>query len=253
MKVIGAVIILILGRIAAGIGRGIVKRILDKAKTDHAVVSFVGSLTYIAILAFAVIAALAKFGVQTASFVAVLGAAGLAVGFALQGSLSNFAAGILILVFKPYKIGDLIHAAGVSGTVREIELFSTVLSSPDNVKIMVPNSKIYGDVITNVSAYETRRVDLVIGIGYKASIDKAYEVIKALLDADSRILTDPAPQIAVSELADSSVNFVIRPWVKKDDYWAVKFELTQKIKQTFDENSIEIPFPQRVVHMVSDG
>ena len=225
---------------------------LEKYKTDPAVTSFSGSLIYILILTFAVLAALAKFGVQTASFVAILGAAGFAVGFALQGSLGNFAAGVLILVFRPYRVGDFIEAAGVAGAVKEIQLFTTVLATPDNVQIMVPNGKLYGDIIKNFSANDTRRVDMVFGIGYGSSIQKAYEIIENLMKADDRVLTDPAPQIAVAELADSSVNFIVRPWVKKENYWNVKFDLTRQVKETFDEHDIEIPFPQHTVHMVSD-
>jgi small conductance mechanosensitive channel len=251
IKIIGAIVILVLGRIAAGIGRSIVGRVLEKARSDPAIISFVRHLTYILILVFAVLAALAKFGIQTASFVAVLGAAGFAVGFALQGSLANFAAGVLILVLRPFKLGDYIMGAGQAGTVKAISLFTTELSTPDNVKILVPNGKLFGDVITNWSVYDTRRVDLVVGIGYDSDIQKAYEVIDGLIKDDNRILTDPAPQIAVSELADSSVNFVVRPWVNRADYWNAKFDLTRKIKEAFDANGIEIPFPQRVVHMVS--
>lgn len=253
IKIIGAIIILILGRIAAGIGRKIVKRILEKSKTDPAIVSFVGSMIYFLILIFAVLAALAKFGIQTASFVAILGAAGFAVGFALQGSLANFAAGVLILVLRPFKIGDFIDGAGVAGTVKDIQLFTTVLATPDNIKIMVPNGKLFGDTIKNISAFDTRRVDLVIGIGYTSDIQKAYDVMMNLIKEDTRILSDPPATIAVSELADSSVNFVVRPWVKKEDYWGVKFDLTRKIKEAFDENGIEIPFPQQVVHMISEA
>lgn len=251
IKIVGAIIILILGRIAAGMGRRIVGRLLEKAQTDPAIISFVRHLTYIIILVFAVLAALAKFGVQTASFVAILGAAGFAVGFALQGSLANFAAGVLILALRPFKTGDYIMGGGQAGTVKEISLFTTELSTPDNVKILVPNGKIFGDVITNWSVYDTRRLDLVVGIGYASDIQKAFEVLDGLIKEDSRILSDPAPQIAVSELADSSVNLLLRPWVNRSDYWAVKFDLTRKIKEAFDANTIEIPFPQRVVHMVS--
>ena len=254
LKIIGAIIILILGRIAAGIGRSICRRVLEKTKTDTAIVSFVGSLAYVIILVFAVLAALAKFGIQTTSFVAVMGAAGFAIGFALQGSLANFAAGVLILVLRPYRVGDYIEGAGVAGTVKDIELFTTVLSTVDNVKIIVPNGKLFGDVIKNVSGYDTRRVDLVIGIGYGSSIQKAHDVLKKILDDDKRVLSDPAPQIAVSELADSSVNLVVRPWVKSGDYWDTKFDLTRKIKEAFDENGIEIPFPQVVMHSAqADG
>ena len=208
-------------------------------------------MAYILVLVFAVLAALAKFGIQTASFVAILGAAGFAIGFALQGSLANFAAGVLILVFRPYRVGDYIDVAGVAGSVMEIQLFTTELATPDNVKIMVPNGRIYGDIIKNFSANDIRRVDLVIGISYDSPIQKAIELISDLIKEDSRILSDPAPQIAVSELADSSVNLVVRPWVKRQDYWDLRFDLTRKIKEAFDQNGIEIPFPQRVVHMMA--
>jgi len=253
IKVIGAIIILILGRIAAGIGRNVVKKVLEKSKTDPAVVSFVGSMIYFLILIFAVLAALAKFGIQTASFVAILGAAAFAIGFALQGSLANFAAGVLILVLRPFKVGDYIDGAGVGGTVKDIQLFTTVLATPDNIKILVPNGKLFGDTIKNFSGFDTRRVDFVIGIGYTSDIQKAYDVLMSLIKEDTRILSDPPTNIAVSELADSSVNFVVRPWVKRSDYWDVKFDLTRKIKEAFDENGIEIPFPQQVVHMLSEA
>ncbi|MFC1822485.1 mechanosensitive ion channel family protein [Thermodesulfobacteriota bacterium] len=253
LKVLGAIIILIVGRIAAGIGRGIVKRMLEKSKTEPSIISFVSSLTFILILTFSVLAALAKFGIQTASFVAVLGAAGFAIGFALQGSLANFAAGVLILVLRPFKVGDYIQGAGEAGTVKDIKLFTTVLTTPDNIKIMIPNGKLFGDVIRNISGYDTRRVDLMVGIGYSSSIQKAFEVISSIIKEDERVLADPEPQIAVSELADSSVNLVIRPWVKAENYWPVKFDLNRKIKEALDDNGIEIPFPQRVVHMTSTG
>jgi small conductance mechanosensitive channel len=253
IKIIGAIIILILGRIIAGLGRKIVSKILERSETDPSISAFVGNLTYFLILVFAVLAALAKFGVQTASFVAILAAAGFAIGFALQGSLANFAAGVLILVLRPYRVGDVIDGAGVLGSVKEIQLFTTVLATPDNVKIMVPNGKLFGDVIKNISAYDTRRIDLVVGIGYTSDIQKAYDIMMNLVKEDNRILSDPAPQIAVSELADSSVNFVVRPWVKKEDYWGVRFDLTRKIKESFDRDGIEIPFPQQVVHMMSEG
>lgn len=251
LKVIGAIIILVLGRIGAGICRRIVARVMGKAKVDESIVSFVGALTYILVLAFAVLAALAKFGVQTTSLVAVLGAAGLAIGLALQGSLSNFAAGVLILVLRPFRVGDIIEGAGVLGTVQEIQMFTTIMATPDNVKILIPNGALFGSVIRNLTGYDTRRVDMVIGIGYSSSIQKAYDVVSNLIKGDERILADPAPQIAVSELADSSVNFVVRPWCKKEDYWAVKFDLTEKIKVAFDEEGIEIPFPQRTIHTAS--
>jgi small conductance mechanosensitive channel len=253
LSVVGAIVILILGWVAARIGQRMIRNLLEKSKVDAAIVSFVGSMTYFLILTFAVLAALAKFGVQTTSFVAVIGAAGFAVGFALQGSLANFAAGVLILLLRPFKVGDDIMGAGEAGTVKEITLFTTVLATADNIKVLVPNGKLFGDVIKNASAYDTRRVDLLVGIGYGSDIEKAYGVINDLLKQDPRILPDPAPQIAVSELADSRVNFVIRPWAKKEDYWPVRFDLTRGIKEAFDKNGIEIPFPQRAVHMISAG
>lgn len=248
LSVLGAIAILIVGRIIAGIARNLAKRALGKGEVDPDLTSFVSTLIYYLVIVFAVVAALAKFGIQTASMVAVLGAVGFAIGFALQGSLSNFASGVMLLLFRPFLTGHLVNIAGVSGTVREIGLFSTTLSTPDNVQILVPNGKIYGDTIQNYSAYDTRRVDLVIGIGYDSPIDKARKIMADLIKADDRILSDPSHQIAVSELADSSVNFVVRVWVNSPDYWAVKFDLTEQIKLAFDENHIEIPFPQRVIH-----
>jgi small conductance mechanosensitive channel len=184
--------------------------------------------------------------------VAILGAAGFAIGFALQGSLGNFAAGVLILVLRPFRVGDFIMGAGEAGTVKTIKLFTTELATPDNIKIMIPNGKLFGDTIKNVSGYDTRRVDLVIGIGYGSDIQQAHDVTADLMARDERILKDPPPQIAVSELADSSVNLVVRPWVAKADYWGLRFDLTRKIKEAFDQNGIEIPFPQRVVHTVAE-
>jgi small conductance mechanosensitive channel len=248
IKIVGAILILILGRIAAGVARKGVRKALGKSNADAALVSFFGHLTYFVIITFVVLAALAKFGVQTASFVAVLGAAGFAVGFALQGSLSNFAAGVMVLVFRPFKVGDYIDAGGTAGTVKEIQLFTTVLATPDNVKVIVPNREVFGATIKNYSGYDTRRVDLSIGIAYDAPIQKAIEIMEQIIKNDERTLDDPPMQIAVAELGDSSVNFVVRMWVKKEDYWAVKFDTTRSIKEAFDQAGIEIPFPQRVIH-----
>jgi small conductance mechanosensitive channel len=248
LKIIGAILILVVGRIVAGLVRKGVRTALGKSKADASLVSFFGSLAYYAIIVFAVLAALAKFGVQTASFVAVMGAAGFAVGFAMQGSLSNFAAGVMLLAFRPFKVGDFVDVGGTAGTVKEIQLFTTVLATPDNIKIIVPNGSVFGNTIKNFAGYDTRRVDLVIGIGYSSNMQKAKDIMEGLIKSDSRTLDDPPMQIAVAELADSSVNFVVRCWVKRDDYWGVKFDLTRAIKEAFDENGIEIPFPQRVVH-----
>jgi small conductance mechanosensitive channel len=214
-------------------------------------VSFFGHFAYFVVIMFVVLAALAKFGIQTASFVAILGAAGFAVGFALQGSLSNFAAGVMILAFRPFKIGDYVDAGGIAGTVKEIQLFTTILATPDNVKVIAPNGAVFGSTNKNFSGYDTRRVDLVIGIGYDSPINKAKEIMEEIIRNDSRTLDDPPMQIAVAELADSSVNFVVRMWVKKEDYWGVKFDTTQAIKEAFDQAGIEIPFPQTVIHQAT--
>jgi len=252
ISVIGAITILVLGRIVAGIVRGAIKRVMQKRNADPGLAGFVGNIAFYLIFVFAIVAALAKFGIQTASFVAVLGAVGFAVGFALQGSLSNFASGVMILIFRPFRVDDYISTAGVAGTVKEIGLFATTLATPDNVKIIVPNSKVYGDTIQNYSSFDTRRVDWSIGIGYGSSIEKSKETLLGLLRKDARVLGDPAPMVAVAELADSSVNLVARAWVKRTDYWDVKFDLTREIKEELDAAGVEIPFPQRVIHMVGD-
>lgn len=251
IRIVGAIVILIVGRIVAGIVAKAIRKSCDKGSVDPTLATFFARMGHVTIIIFAVLAALAKFGVQTASFVAVLGAAGFAVGFALQGSLSNFAAGVMLLAFRPFKIGDFIDAGGTAGSVKEIGLFTTTLATPDNVKVIVPNGGIFGGTIKNFAGYDTRRVDLVVGIGYGSDIQRSIEVMEGLVKSDSRILPDPAHQIAVSELADSSVNFVLRVWVKGSDYWGVKFDLTRAIKESFDQNNIEIPFPQRVVHNVA--
>jgi len=248
IKVVGAILILVIGRIVAGfVGRGVRKACL-KARVDPTLTGFFARLSSIAVLLFAVLAALAKFGVQTTSFVAVLGAAGFAVGFAMQGSLSNFASGVMILVFRPFGVGDFIDAGGAMGTVKEVGLFTTTLATPDNIKVIVPNASVFGGTIKNFAGYETRRVDMVVGIGYSSDIPRAIEVMEKLIKEDSRILAEPEPVIAVSELADSSVNFVVRPWVNRADYWDVKFDFTRNVKHAFDAAGIEIPFPQVTMH-----
>ena len=249
IKVITALLILFFGRLIAKLVTKIVERLMERGKIDHTIVKFVGNLTYIALMAFVIIAALGQLGIQTASFIAVIGAAGLAIGLALQGSLANFAAGFLMIIFRPFKVGDFIEGGGVAGTVEEISIFTTILKTPDNKTVIVPNAKISGDNIVNWTAKGTRRVDLVMGIGYDDDIDKARQVINDVLAGEDRLLKDPAPLVAVVELADSSVNFVVRPWVKSGDYWDVYFNLTEKFKKAFDANGISIPFPQRDVHL----
>lgn len=249
LQIIGAIIILILGRIVAGIVRKLVLRAMKHGKADPALAGFVGNLTFFAIIVFAVIAALAKFGIQTASFVAVLGAAGFAIGFALQGSLGNFAAGVMLLIFRPIRIGDLIEAAGYLGIVDDIGLFVTTINTLDNQRIIIPNGTLTGGVINNVNGNGTRRVDLVAGISYSDDMSKAKKILQGILATHPKVLKDPAPTVAVSELGDSSVNLVVRPWVNAEDYWDVWFDVTQSIKEHFDSQGVSIPFPQRDVHM----
>ena len=248
-QIIMAIVILVIGRLVAGSVRGGVGRVMKARNVDSSLIGFVGSLIFFAIMAFTVIAVIGRFGVQTATFVAILGAAGFAIGMALQGTLANFASGVMILLFRPFKEGDWIEAAGVSGAVREISIFSTVIGTGDNRKIIVPNGQAYDGVITNYNGYATRRIDMVMGIGYTSDMDKAMEIMKRILDSDERVLKDPSPTVAVAELADSSVNFIVRPWVNASDYWATKFDFLKKCKEEFDANDIEIPFPQTVVHM----
>ncbi len=249
LQALGAVVILLAGKVGSSLGARIVVGLLQRAKADATVTSFVSSLVRYGILVFAVIAALAKFGVQTASFVAVLGAAGLAVGLALQGSLSNFAAGVLILIFRPFNVGDFVTIGGASGTVVLIGIFTTTLHSPDNQKIVVPNSAVTAGTIVNVTANETRRVDLRASIGYGDDIGKAQEVLEGIVAGHPKVLADPAPVVRVVELGESSVDFVVRPWVNTPDYWEVYFDLTRAIKEEFDKAGISIPFPQRDVHL----
>jgi small conductance mechanosensitive channel len=249
IKVVAAIVIFIVGKWVAKAIRGLVQRMMRKAQMDETLLKFVGNLTYIALLAFIIIAALSQLGIQTTSFIAVLGAAGLAIGLALQGSLANFAAGFLMILFRPIRVGDYIEGAGVTGTVEEIQIFTTTLVTPDNKTVIIPNASLTGDNIVNWTMKGTRRVDLVMGIGYDDDIDKAKQIMADILAEDERILKDPAPQIAMIELADSSVNFVVRPWVNASDYWGVYMSVTEKIKKVFDANGISIPYPQRDVHI----
>ncbi|WP_236890094.1 mechanosensitive ion channel family protein [Desulfoluna limicola] len=253
LKVVAALAIFIIGRIAAGMLRGVLKKMMEKGQVEPTLTSFICSVSYVAMLAFVIIAALGKLGVQTASFVAVLGAAGLAVGLALQGSLSNFASGVLLVIFTPFKVGDYVEAGGTSGTVEEISIFSTIIKSPDNKRIIVPNASVTGANIINHTANDQRRVDLVVGVGYGDDIDLVRTTLQEILAKDDRLLAEPAPTIGVVELAESSVNLVVRPWVKTADYWAVYFDLNEAIKKTFDEKGISIPFPQRDLHLTMDG
>jgi small conductance mechanosensitive channel len=252
LNIVAATAILVVGKFAASGVRRLVRKVMRKKQMDPTLVGFICSILYAGILAFVIIAALSKLGIQTASFVAVLGAAGLAIGLALQGSLANFASGVLMIIFKPFKGGDYIDAGGAAGFVDEISIFTTTIRTLDNKKIIVPNSKIMGDIIINYTARETRRVDLTAGVSYGDDIDKVKGILTGILEEDDRILDDPAPFVGLSEMAESSVNFTVRGWVRTEDYWDVYFDTNERIKKTFDSEGITIPFPQRDVHMYQE-
>jgi small conductance mechanosensitive channel len=249
LRVIGAIVLLVIGRMAAGVIKGVVRRGLEKASVDATLVPFLSKGVYYLVQAVVVIAVLNLFGVQTASLVAVLGAAGLAVGLAMQGTLSNFAAGVMLLIFRPFKVGDFIDASGTMGSVEEIGIFATTLKSPDNVKIILSNAQVYGSTIKNFNGYDTRRIDLVAGISYDDNIQVALDTLHKVIAADDRVLAEPAPQIAVSNLGDSSVDIVVRPWCKGSDYWALRFDLTRAIKEELEAAGCSIPYPQQDVYM----
>ncbi len=247
-SIVYAIIILAIGFWGAKLIARLTKGLMERREADPALTGFVGNLVNALVVIFAVIAALNQLGIQTTSLVALVGAAGLAMGFALKDSLGNFAAGVMILIFKQFKVGDVIEAAGVLGVVESLNIFSTQLKTGDNKTIFVPNGKLVADNITNYSTKPTRRVDLVIGVSYNADLSHVKSVLEDILANDSRILKDPAPTIGVLELADSSVNFAVRPWVDAADYWGVYFDLHAGVKTRFDEEGIGIPYPQRDVH-----
>jgi small conductance mechanosensitive channel len=244
-----ALLIFYVGRMAiALVVRGL-RKLLQKQDVDKTLETFVCNLVRMALLVVVIIAAIGALGIQTTSFIAIFGAAGLAIGLALQGSLSNFAAGVLIVLFRPYRVGNYIEGAGISGTVEQVQILTTILITPDNKEIIVPNSQIMNSIITNYSANDTRRVDMVVGVSYDDDIDEVRRTLEELVAADDRILDEPACTIAVSALADSSVNFVVRPWVKSENYWGVMFDMTEGIKKRFDKEGISFPFPQQDVHL----
>ena len=249
LKLIAAIAIFIIGRILARWLRGLVARMMEKADVDPMIIGFVTNLAYTGLLVFVVIAALGQLGIQTTSIIAVIGAAGLAIGLALQGSLANFAAGFLMIVFRPFKVGDFIEGAGTAGSVKDIQMFTTTLMTPDNKTIIIPNAKLSGDNIINYSSAPTRRVDLTVGVAYDADIKHVKGVLEDIVAQDSRVLKDPPHKIAVAELADNSVNFTVRMWVNSSDYWGVYFDTTEIVKLRFDEEGIGIPYPQRDVHI----
>jgi small conductance mechanosensitive channel len=253
LQVVGAIIIFVVGRWLAKVISKLVGKAMMKAKVDVTLTNFVENLCHIGLLVFVVIAAISKLGVDTASFAVVVGAASLGIAFALQGSLANFAAGVMLILFKPFKVGDFVELAGIAGTVKEIQIFNTILNSPDNVRVIIPNGQVTSSNIMNYTVNGTRRIDLVMGVSYDDDLKKAQQVIERVLAEDSRILKDPPAQVAVSELGDSSVNFVVRPWVKAADYWDVNFDTTRKLKLALDENGITIPYPQYEILMKSAG
>ncbi len=251
LDVIGAIVILIIGWIVAGWGKRITTIALNKTdKVDALITGFASNGVRYAILAFTIIAVLERFGVETTSFVALVGAMGLAIGLAMQGALSNVAAGVMILIFRPFKVGDFIEGGGVTGTVKTVSLFLTYLNTPDNVEIILPNSELWNASIKNYSFNKTRRLDLMFGIGYDDDIDDAMKVINDIITADSRCLSDPASLVAVGNLGDSSVDLIVRVWCNAEDYWALKCDMLKTVKQTFDKKDISFPYPQRDVHLI---
>ncbi len=246
---VSAIVILVLGRIAAGWARKLTRKGLERGEVDATLVPFVAKLVYYAVLAVVVIAALNRLGVATTSVVAIFGAAGLAVGLAMQGTLSNFASGVMLLIFRPFSLGDYVDAGGTTGTVMEIGIFSTTLKSPDNIKITVPNSQVYGATISNFNGYETRRLDMVMGIAYDDNIQTAIDTIRSIVTADERVLAEPALLVAVSNLGDSSVDIVVRPWCAAGDYWNLRFDLNRQLKEGLEGAGCSIPYPQTDVHL----
>ena len=248
-NVVYALLILIVGLTVCRIIRAAVRKGLTRAGVDATLVPFVSRMVYYLTLTFVIVFVLARFGIETTSIIAVLGGAALAVGLALQGTLSNFAAGVMLLVFRPFEVGDFVDAGGTRGKVIEIGVFCTTLHSPDNVKIIIPNSSVYGAIIKNFSANDTRRNDLVIGIDYGDNIGTAMDVIRRVLEADARVLKDPEALIAVGELADSSVNILVRPWSKAEDSWQLRLDLRRTLKEQLEAAGCSIPFPQTDVHL----
>jgi small conductance mechanosensitive channel len=249
VNIILAIAIFIVGRIIAKSIVKLVRRILNKSEMDEILINFISSIVNIALLLAIVIAALDQLGVDTTSLIALLGAAGLAIGLALKDSLQNFASGVMLIIFRPFKTGDLVETNGTTGVIEKITIFNTVLRTPDNCEIIVPNGSVYSGNITNFSSKGTRRIDMIFGIGYEDDIKKAKEIMQNILNQHEDILDDPKPVVAVAELADSSVNFHVRPWVKSGDYWAVHFDVTEQIKLAFDDNGISIPYPQMDLHI----
>lgn len=252
-RVVGAILVLFAGWWLAGRLRDWTRRTLEQGKVDEALVPFLSSMAYAATIVLVGVTVLGVFGIPTASVVAVLGAAGLAVGLAFQGTLSNFAAGIMLLIFKPFDVGDFVEVAGVSGTVEGIRIFTTGISTGDNVQVTVPNSRVFGTELRNYTTNATRRIDLTVGVGYGDDLDVAERAIRDVLEAEDRLLEEPAPQVAVDSLGDSSVNFIVRPWVKTDDYWSTRRDLVRALKEQVEAAGCGFPYPSRDVYIVEGG
>jgi len=248
INIVMAIAIFIIGKFIVKVLTNVARKLMNTAKVDTILIDFIGSIVKSILMLFVIIAALDQLGVDTTSLIALIGAAGLAIGLALQGSLQNLASGVMLIVFRPFNDGDFIDAAGVTGVVEKIGIFTTTMRSGDNREIIVPNGALFDGTITNFSKRETRRIDMVFGIGYDDDLKKAKEILNRLIEEDERILKDPAPLVAVAELADSSVNFNVRPWARTADYWSVYFDFHEKVKLAFDAEGISIPYPQMDVH-----
>ena len=252
-RILAALLIFLIGRWISARIASAVAAATERANVDPTLTKFLRSVIYMGLLVMVILAAVQQVGVQATSFFAILGAAGLAVGLALKDSLSNFSSGVMLVFFRPFKVGDYVEAGSVAGTVDSISIFNTTMKTPDNRVIIVPNSQIYAGAITNFSAMETRRIDLVFGISYDDDVARAKEVIHSVMAADERILDDPAPTVMMLELADSSVNFAVRPWVKSTDYWAVRGDLLEGLKKAIEGNGMSIPYPQRDLHLINEA
>lgn len=252
-KIILALLVFIIGRMIAKLLTAAMEKVMVKGKVDEMLVSFLSNIAYTALLAVVVLAALEQLGVNTTSALAILGAAGLAVGLALKDSLASFAAGVMLIIFRPFKLGDFVEAGGATGVVEEIRIFHTVLKTGDNREVTMPNAQIYGGTITNYSARETRRIDMVIGISYGDDIKLARDLINQVLETDASVLKEPAPTVMLLELGASSVDFAVRPWVKSGDYWTTRAALLEAIKACFDKEGISIPYPQQDIHLFQES
>ena len=253
MKALIALVIFYVGRMIARLVTKGLRNVMQSQNVDKILETFVCNLAYWALMIFVIIAAINQIGVQTTSLIAVMGAAGLAVGLALQGSLANFAAGVLIVMFRPYRVGDFVEAAGISGVVLQVQILTTILKTGDNKQIIVPNGQVWGSSVVNYSFHDTRRCDIALGIAYEDDIGKAMAAIETVIKADSRANADPEPMVAVAELADSSVNFTVRIWCAAGDYWGLKFDMTRALKEKMDSEGISIPYPQQTVHMIQQS